>query len=167
MSDTNNRPRCPECGSKNVARLQWGRPVWSERLEHELETGKAELAGCFVDKYSERWQCNDCHHRFGNIELGFLLEKKKQPDHITAHKQCIRNWETIQKSTLCGCFYCETIFVPSQIEEWIEESDGKETALCPYCGIDSVIGDASGYPLTPEFLKQMHDYWFKEMARKE
>jgi len=41
----------------------------------------------------------------------------------------------------------------------MEELDG--TALCPHCGIDSVIGSASGYPVSePQFLKAMHDHWF-------
>ena len=34
------------------------------------------------------------------------------------------------------------------------------TALCPYCGIDSIIGESSGYPITAEFLKSMHERWF-------
>jgi acetone carboxylase gamma subunit len=34
------------------------------------------------------------------------------------------------------------------------------TALCPYCGIDSVIGDKSGFPITKEFLEKMYQHWF-------
>jgi len=68
--------------------------------------------------------------------------------------------ETKQK---CGCFYCLAIFDSSEIIEWIEHPnpcDYKGTALCPKCGIDSVIGESSGYPITPEFLKAMNDKWF-------
>ena len=51
--------------------------------------------------------------------------------------------------------YC---FKPADILEW---TDDDQTALCPNCGIDSVIGDKSGYPVTDlDFLKQMHTYWF-------
>jgi hypothetical protein len=32
--------------------------------------------------------------------------------------------------------------------------------MCARCGIDSVIANASGYPITTEFLKKMHDHWF-------
>jgi len=32
--------------------------------------------------------------------------------------------------------------------------------MCPECGIDSVIGSDSGYPITRDFLKRMCDYWF-------
>jgi hypothetical protein len=35
-----------------------------------------------------------------------------------------------------------------------------QTALCPKCGIDSVLGDACGYPLTEDLLSRMHQYWF-------
>jgi len=34
-----------------------------------------------------------------------------------------------------------------------------QSALCPFCASDTVIGDASGYAVTDEFLKQMHNYW--------
>jgi hypothetical protein len=39
---------------------------------------------------------------------------------------------------------------------------GGQTALCPKCPVDSVIGAASGDPITPEFLKLMHDHWFQK-----
>ena len=39
------------------------------------------------------------------------------------------------------------------------------SAICPRCGIDSVIGDAAGYPLTTEFLSRMKAYWFGEEPR--
>ena len=41
--------------------------------------------------------------------------------------------------------------------EWIDDDN---TALCPKCGIDSVIGTKSGYPITKEFLGQMQAHWF-------
>jgi len=51
-----------------------------------------------------------------------------------------------------------SIFPPEQIDFWIDEYTG--TAVCPHCRIDSVIGDASGYPITVDFLKKMKEYWF-------
>lgn len=35
-----------------------------------------------------------------------------------------------------GCFHCLQRFTPKNIKEWI---DDKQTALCPHCGVDSVI----------------------------
>jgi hypothetical protein len=55
----------------------------------------------------------------------------------------------------CGCFYCKSIFAPSKIVEWVDDDD---TALCPFCGIDSVIGSASTFPITAEFLNRMKAY---------
>jgi hypothetical protein len=64
-------------------------------------------------------------------------------------------------SERCGCFYCLRIFGPGEITEWIDEVDGiGTTAMCPHCGIDSVIGSRSGYPITREFLGAMQKHWF-------
>ena len=38
--------------------------------------------------------------------------------------------------------------------------DSDDTALCPYCGIDSVLADAPGCQVTEDFLKKMKKYWF-------
>jgi hypothetical protein len=63
-------------------------------------------------------------------------------------------------------------FPPGEIREWAgslrKGKGGREretTALCPACGIDSVIGSASGYPITEEFLKKMHQHWFERTTR--
>jgi hypothetical protein len=77
-----------------------------------------------------------------------------------AHQASSRHRGQIEKSKRCGCFYCLKTFSPTDIKEWIEESSGAETALCPFCGIDSVIGDASGYEVTHDFLSAMQQRWF-------
>jgi hypothetical protein len=63
----------------------------------------------------------------------------------------------LEASQLCGCFYCLSTFRPEEITEWVDED---QTAICPICPVDAVIGSASGLPLTQEFLNQMHDRWF-------
>ena len=77
-----------------------------------------------------------------------------------AHKDCSLHKDEILRSRLCGCFYCEQTFLPSDIEEWIEENYSKgQTAICPKCGIDSVLG--SDYPVSDkQFLNAMNKYWF-------
>ena len=77
-------------------------------------------------------------------------------DYIRAHRHSIHHRDEILKSKSCGCFDCLSIFQPSDIKEW---TDSQETALCPKCGIDSVIGDESGYPITKEFLLLMQKHW--------
>jgi hypothetical protein len=79
----------------------------------------------------------------------------------SAHKHCIFNKNEILKSSLCGCFYCFSIYKPSEIEEWTDQDNPKgETALCPKCNIDSVIGDKSGFSINDEFLKAMYSKYF-------
>lgn len=75
-----------------------------------------------------------------------------------AHKYSSNHKNSLKADKTCGCFYCLTIFNPNKITAWITDKDG--TAICPYCGIDSVIGESSGYPITLEFLKGMSEYWF-------
>jgi DNA-directed RNA polymerase subunit RPC12/RpoP len=77
--------------------------------------------------------------------------------YLKAHRFSSRHREELEKDTLCGCFHCTKIFRPAEITEWIDDDD---TALCPYCGIDSVIGESSGLPITEHFLKEMHRAWF-------
>ena len=74
-----------------------------------------------------------------------------------AHRFCSLHREQLVKDEICGCFYCCKIFNPSEIEDWC---DNGKTAFCPYCGIDSVIGESSGFPITEQFLKGMHKRWF-------
>lgn len=83
---------------------------------------------------------------------------KKNIDVINAHKFSSNHKNEILKDDICGCFYCIEIFNPKKVEEWVEDTNG--TAICPFCGIDSVIGKSSGYPITKEFLSQMRQYWF-------
>ena len=79
-------------------------------------------------------------------------------DYIKAHEFSSDHKEQILKDEKCGCFFCLRIFNPNEIVDWIEDEKG--TAICPYCDIDSVIGESSGYPITKEFLKKMKEYYF-------
>ena len=70
--------------------------------------------------------------------------------------------DAVSKAERCGCFHCCADFAPGEITEWIDPAsdDMQEgtTALCPKCGIDSVI------PLNPAmdvtFLQRMKDHGF-------
>ena len=81
-------------------------------------------------------------------------------DVIAAHSHSSRHRDEIARSDTVGCFYCLDTYPPSEVVEWL---DNEGTALCPRCGIDSVIGDASGLPATdPAFLSAMRDHWFAQ-----
>ncbi len=83
--------------------------------------------------------------------------------HVAAHKHAIHNKAELLASNEAGCFFCLEKCKPLEIVEWADKSDDVrlgDTALCPHCGIDSLIGSASGYALTTSFLEQMNKYWF-------
>lgn len=91
------------------------------------------------------------------------------PNAIVAHSNSSNHRKEIEVSVLCGCFYCLETFEPSEITEWVDwpmdtleelKLSAGTTALCPRCGIDSVIGSASGYPINAEFLSTMRRHWF-------
>ncbi len=75
-----------------------------------------------------------------------------------AHDLSWNNKAQIQQSKMCGCFSCKSIFPASEAK--FSKSGEDETAWCPYCGIDAVIGDAAGIPLTKDFLNKMFIEWF-------
>jgi hypothetical protein len=79
-----------------------------------------------------------------------------------AHAHSAQHRSEIETSDLCGCFYCCATFKPTEISDWIDkDKDGTgQTALCARCGIDSVIGSRSGFPITAEFLTEMKRHWF-------
>jgi hypothetical protein len=89
--------------------------------------------------------------------------------YIYAHKHCTNHRNELLASDTCGCFYCLSTFSPAKIDEWIDEDAAGvgQTALCPVCGIDTVLGSKANYPLTPEFLGKMRLYWFESVAPLE
>jgi len=79
-----------------------------------------------------------------------------------AHKHSTKLRMEIEASKICGCFCCCSIFGPDEIVDWTDENeeDVGQTAICPYCLIDSVIGSVSGFPINEDFLNKMKKYWF-------
>ena len=77
---------------------------------------------------------------------------------ISLHKECTYNKDELMRIESlgmdCSCFYCGKRFNPKEIKEWTDEG---QTALCPYCGVDSVIPNP-----TEENLKELHKYYFEE-----
>ncbi|MCX5745998.1 MAG: cytoplasmic protein [Proteobacteria bacterium] len=75
---------------------------------------------------------------------------------LDAHKHASQHRVELEASARCGCFFCFRTFPPSSIKSWI---DGSQTALCPACGVDSVIGNQS-LRLDDAFLRKMHQQFF-------
>lgn len=83
-------------------------------------------------------------------------------DHVSANPHSSQHREKVLASTQCGCFYCLAVFSPNEIREWVDAgATGQgQTALCPICGIDSVLPDRAGIPLTLDSLTRMREHWF-------
>jgi hypothetical protein len=91
-------------------------------------------------------------------------------DVISAHKRSSNHRAELMNSSLCDSFHCLEVFAPSSITDWVDwppETPAElqvsmgTTAMCPSCGIDSVIGSSSGYPITKTFLAKMRAHWFQ------
>ena len=67
------------------------------------------------------------------------------------------NREMLEKSSKAGCYYCMKIYDASEVTDFLEQ---EETALCPKCGIDSVLPSSSPYELTAENLSKLYRFWF-------
>jgi hypothetical protein len=78
-------------------------------------------------------------------------------DLVEAHTHAADHRETIEASTMCGCFYCLAVFPPKAITSWI---DGGRTARCPQCGTDAALGDMIGVAMKRPFLEKMQARWF-------
>ena len=86
------------------------------------------------------------------------LRRRGHGECVDAHEHSANHRAEIESSRVVGCFYCCDTYSPDLIDEWIDDG---QCAMCPKCGIDAVIGDASGYPVTDkQFLSQMNKVWF-------
>jgi hypothetical protein len=100
------------------------------------------------------------------VDISAVLQLHKQqmpPDLRDAHKHSSIHRSELEAGSSCGCFYCCSIFHPSEVIEWCDANELNigQTAICPKCGVDSVLGSSSNYPINTEFLQLMKSYWFK------
>lgn len=84
-------------------------------------------------------------------------ERIIDPKFRAAHNCSSNHRLQIEASTKCGCFFYQRIFQPGIIEDWTDEDT---TALCPFCGMDVVLGDASGFPISKIFFADMYQVYF-------
>ena len=73
------------------------------------------------------------------------------------HSHTLRNRKEIEASDNCVCISCRETFNASEVEDYIDEG---ETALCPKCGIDAVIGDCTGISMDKETLNELNKEFF-------
>ena len=89
-------------------------------------------------------------------------------DLLAAHRHATNNRAEIEASRLCGCFDCMQIYPADEVVAWSgfdldsfnnPDAAPPETALCPRCGSESVIGDTSGHAIKLVFLQRMNEAW--------
>lgn len=72
------------------------------------------------------------------------------------HRDSSHHRNEVLTSKEVGCFYCLEVYHPYEIREW---TDNSQTAICPRCGIDSVLPNMK-FPGAKKFLANMKRYWF-------
>jgi hypothetical protein len=82
------------------------------------------------------------------------MDREREASQLHRHTRA--NRIELEASEVCGCIACERIYFPSEIVHWVNE----ETAVCPHCGVDAVVGSASGIPIMPGVLRRAHERWF-------
>lgn len=78
-----------------------------------------------------------------------------------AHAHAAGHRAELAASRFCGCFHCCAVFHFAELREWIPGATAAtDTARCPRCGVDSVLGSRSMFPIDRAFLDAMRAYWF-------
>lgn len=89
---------------------------------------------------------------------------------LAAYRYTSNNYAQIQASATCGCCNCTGLFTPNDIVGWtgltLQNMDDPkaidaQTAMCPRCGSEAVLGDGCGFPINPQFLARMNEAWFQ------
>jgi Zn finger protein HypA/HybF involved in hydrogenase expression len=92
-------------------------------------------------------------------------------DLLAAHRHTLNNRAELDVSSICGCCACMEIFEPTEIVAWTgldisafnnPNALNAETAICPKCGSESLIGSKAGYTINPNFLSRMNQAWFQK-----
>lgn len=84
----------------------------------------------------------------------------------TIFKHTANNEIEILTSENCSCVFCRHTYSARLVKDWVSDNKGTN-AICPNCGIDSVVGDSSGYTFDKEELKQINLYFFGEDYMKK
>lgn len=94
----------------------------------------------------------------GNYKLRHLrlYSHEEEANLNRLHAYSAHNKSLVINSKECYCFYCKEKFDSLNVEKYI---DNGQTALCPKCGVDSVLPD-SIEGIDEKVVNEMHKYWF-------
>jgi hypothetical protein len=82
--------------------------------------------------------------------------------YVAAHARASKHREELETAGNCACYFCFKKFPTATIKAWV---DANQTALCPFCGIDAVLGSGDGFRIDDRFLRRMHQHYFATRAR--
>ena len=92
---------------------------------------------------------------FGLPSLSKMRSRYKKLSTYDIHEKSFNNFDAIQKSEKCACYFCGNFFDASEIEDWTSDN----TAICPICFNDSIVQDYN-VKITQKLLEKMNDEWF-------
>ena len=69
----------------------------------------------------------------------------------------MNNRSDVERSSHSGCFHCGKTFPSSEVAQ---HTDAGKTCICPKCGQDCVLGEASGFPINEKSLLDAKKYLF-------
>jgi len=82
---------------------------------------------------------------------------RKVREEIEQHTS--HNEQEILASEVCGCLACSATLGPHEVTQWTDDDERHprgtrpdRTAICPHCGEAMIIGDNSGYKISPAFF---------------
>ena len=97
-----------------------------------------------------------------HAQKGILeVMKYSKSDFPLIYSHTVNNEMDILHSKQCSCLFCRQTYDARKINDWANDKNGV-TALCPECGMDAVVGDASGFVLDHETLKALNLAYFGE-----
>lgn len=74
------------------------------------------------------------------------------------HDKSLGNRADLAAGGQCGCFHCLRTFPSVAIAQYLEKEG---TALCPHCGVDSILAERSlPCPLSLDLLRVMREEFF-------
>ena len=89
---------------------------------------------------------------------------------LAAYRHLSNNHAQIEASTVCGCCHCVRLFKPQEIVGWTgltvetfndPRAIAAQTAMCPHCGSEAVLGDGCGLSVNGHLLARMNEAWFQ------
>lgn len=79
-------------------------------------------------------------------------------DYLKHREYAFNNKDKVQISEKAACFYCLACFDAAECVEFTDE-DNDDTAICPKCGVDFVLPDTSGLPITDVHFMTGMQFW--------